>query len=181
MQQSQELPLIASIVGSSWNSLSVAQLAIYADIIADVALGVGHTHELDEAETYIFIEAYYPSPERGSIEGKVHILRMTLDEMKGLISTGEWLGANSESTRALDAFDDVGKIILVGSVEFCQAAAHYLALSSELTDSTWGYYFIRKLTGLHSDDVMWMWGENDGAPKFGKARLNELAKITAAK
>jgi hypothetical protein len=168
------LPLIGVLI-NGWSSYSVGQLTTYAGIISDAALEAEH-HSSEGGETYLFAEGTYLS----SIEGSVHILQMTLADMKGLITPREHPEGNDAGTATMDSFPNAERIIMVGTVEFCQAAAHYLALRSGGVGSIWAFHFIRKLTRLHLNDAMWMWGEKDGVPNFSKVHMDELIHRASA-
>jgi hypothetical protein len=137
-----------------------------------------------------------PSPKKGAVpragslvivaEGptkllntEIPIFRFTMQDVEELIVATEVpqskRGVGKRKKFANDL--NVEMIVIVGSVEYCQAFAHYLATLGNGTGENWGFHFIRKLSNKHARDIVFMtWDDDLKQPRFGSAHLDTLSK-----
>lgn len=173
--------LTSAFVTSRAAALSEAELGKYIQVmqgaaVADEKNSLTEEDMRNKKSMLIFVEG---DESFGSEKG-ITFMRSPLATLEGVIA--DYDNAPPKKKSKLDLkLTDTGTIFIVGSVDFCQAAVHYLAShGKEGVGDLWGFYFMRNLTGEPENTVVWMTKGKDGKRSFSSFNATKMLEELAA-
>lgn len=166
--------VIAALIHTNAKVLKQEQLQLFLNGLAFGVKGsLKNPNDFEPpTQTIMFVEG-----EGGDMSfGTTTVMQMPLELVEFAIIKFE----NEKASRSKpEVIEDKGVyIFLIGSVAFCQAAAHYMgSREGELCDS-YAVHLIRKLTPLQERHVLWSAGSADEGREYMLGNIVQLMAAT---